>query len=198
MLIKIVILLCIITILCIVNIHFKRIKRRNLFLALISGAYLVTLFSFTFLGRVPFPEKLFILNPFESYVSILFVRWYGCGEYILRAIVGNVLIFVPLGLLMGNMLDIKSKYLIIAGIGFFLSLAIEAAQYITMLGTFEVDDLINNTWGAVIGCAMTVALRRKENSIRKNLIILLPLLVFIVVVIAVCTVPVAKEILILF
>ena len=58
-------------------------------------------------------------------------------------IIQNILLFIPLGLLIGG------KRGIIAGL--LLSIGIELTQYIAVLGYCEFDDVLNNTIGAAIG-----------------------------------------------
>lgn len=60
----------------------------------------------------------------------------------------NMLLFVPLGFLSGNMSGIIT--------GFLISLGIEVTQFISVLGFCEIDDVLNNTVGTVFG----VILRR--------------------------------------
>ena len=55
----------------------------------------------------------------------------------------NILLFIPLGFLIGG------KRGIIAGV--LLSIGIELTQYIFRLGYCELDDVLNNTIGAAIG-----------------------------------------------
>lgn len=58
-------------------------------------------------------------------------------------IIQNILLFIPLGFLIGG------KRGIIAGL--LLSIGIELTQYIAVLGYCELDDVLNNTIGAAIG-----------------------------------------------
>lgn len=58
-------------------------------------------------------------------------------------IIQNILLFIPLGFLIGG------KRGIIAGV--LLSIGIELTQYIAVLGYCELDDVLNNTIGATIG-----------------------------------------------
>ena len=58
-------------------------------------------------------------------------------------IIQNILLFIPLGFLIGG------KRGIIAGL--LLSIGIELTQYIAVLGYCEFDDVLNNTIGAAIG-----------------------------------------------
>ena len=58
-------------------------------------------------------------------------------------IIQNILLFIPLGFLIGG------KRGIIAGV--LLSIGIELTQYIAVLGYCELDDVLNNTIGVAIG-----------------------------------------------
>ena len=68
----------------------------------------------------------------------------GNRQFLLENI-GNVILFIPLGVALkcGGMKDVKKA-------GFLVSLLIEVLQFTSSLGTFECDDLIHNTPGAVI------------------------------------------------
>ena len=59
----------------------------------------------------------------------------------------NIVLFVPLGFLIGGWQGIV--------VGIVLSCGIEAAQYIFRLGYCELDDVLNNTIGAGIGAGIS-------------------------------------------
>ena len=61
-------------------------------------------------------------------------------------IIQNILLFIPLGFLIGG------KRGIIAGV--LLSIGIELTQYIAVLGYCELDDVLHNTIGAAIGALL--------------------------------------------
>lgn len=73
----------------------------------------------------------------------------------------NILLFVPLGFLIGGW-----KGLVF---GFCLSCGIEAIQYIGRLGYCELDDVLNNTIGAGIGAGLNVLIRKSvgDMGLRK-------------------------------
>lgn len=62
----------------------------------------------------------------------------------------NVAMFVPIGFFAGGALKKKHIWNIL-GIGIVLSFFIELTQLITTRGVFNVDDIIHNTLGCVIG-----------------------------------------------
>ncbi len=77
-------------------------------------------------------------------------------------VVGNTGWFVPLGLFINGLWKEGWKKGLIYG--FLLSLFIEVMQYLLQSGVSDVDDLICNSLGAVLGCVLmdlTLALWRK-------------------------------------
>ena len=67
-----------------------------------------------------------------------------------RLFLGNIGWFVPFGFLLPILLK-KMNLLKVAVLGFLFSFGIETMQYIFRKGVAELDDLILNTLGAVIG-----------------------------------------------
>lgn len=67
--------------------------------------------------------------------------------------VGNIVWFIPLG---GYLVwkYPKCSVLLATAAGFLLSLGIEVSQYIFGVGVTEVDDLVLNTTGALIGAVL--------------------------------------------
>ena len=63
---------------------------------------------------------------------------------------GNVLVFVPFGFF-SAMASRKRNFLRTSLDGFLLSLVVETFQLLTMVGSFDVDDLILNTFGVMLG-----------------------------------------------
>lgn len=63
----------------------------------------------------------------------------------------NILLFVPLGLLLPIVKESFGSLKKVFISGFLFSLSIEVTQILTKRGWFDVDDVINNTLGAVIG-----------------------------------------------
>ena len=75
-------------------------------------------------------------------------------------IVGNILMFIPVGVF-GGVLWRWKCVILAAG----LSFAIELTQLISCRGLFEFDDIIHNTLGAVIGVGVVMIARWVWNKI---------------------------------
>ena len=69
----------------------------------------------------------------------------------------NILLFIPLGLLIGGWKGLIT--------GFCLSFAIEVIQYFGRFGYCELDDILNNTIGAGIGAALNALIRNSVGDI---------------------------------
>lgn len=78
----------------------------------------------------------------------------------------NILIFVPLGLYVGILF--KKLSLAQKMFSFFMvSLCCEVCQYILKIGAFDITDIINNTFGGIIGLLLYKGLEKAFNSPAK-------------------------------
>ena len=68
----------------------------------------------------------------------------------------NILLFVPFGFLLPIISERFRSFWLTTVTGFVFSAGIETMQYITGRGLTEVDDVINNTAGALIGYILYV------------------------------------------
>lgn len=65
-------------------------------------------------------------------------------------LVGNILLFIPLSFILMGLFN-RRKLLSVIICGIILSVSIESAQYIFHIGFADVDDLILNVTGSIIG-----------------------------------------------
>lgn len=63
----------------------------------------------------------------------------------------NILLFVPFGLLWPVIRKNRCSIRGIFVLGFIISLSVEVTQYFSMRGVFDIEDLITNVIGTVIG-----------------------------------------------
>ncbi|MDD3839476.1 MAG: VanZ family protein [Clostridia bacterium] len=96
---------------------------------------------------------------FANYIPFKTIYFYLVGEGINEGIakvnlLGNIIGFMPYGFLAPLLeTDIKD-YKKALKAGLFISLTFEVIQLITGLGSFDVDDLILNTLGTILGYAI--------------------------------------------
>ena len=104
--------------------------------------YIIIILVLTIINRNVGENRIIRITPFWTYslVSIPQYRW---------EIYLNVLLFIPLGFLLGWAYDLNFPRTIC--IAFILSISIEIVQYFYQLGVSEVDDIIHNTLGTAIG-----------------------------------------------
>lgn len=62
----------------------------------------------------------------------------------------NCFMFMPIGYMLPRLRSYKATIMI----GFLLTCCIEILQLVTIRGTFEIGDIIANTLGTIIGCAI--------------------------------------------
>lgn len=140
-------------------------SRHKLLVGIVFVIYLVMLVYFMFfaevLGRsitsesynynlIPFKE----ISRFIKYSDILGMRAVAAN------LLGNVIAFVPFGLFLPGMINNRFGYIGMFFLSLDLSLFIEISQLITKVGSFDVDDLILNTIGGVIGYCIYRLIRK--------------------------------------
>ena len=81
---------------------------------------------------------------------------------ILENILGNIAIFIPFGLLLPIVQKDKSKKIILYGL--ITSALIEIIQYVFALGSSDIDDLMLNTLGTVIGYLLYKIIHKKARA----------------------------------
>lgn len=100
-------------------------------------------------------------TPFAAFRQALTIaRRTGDPSFFLLNIPGNILIFLPLGLLPPLLWGKMEKLWKTALFGFGVSLFIEVTQLILPRGT-DVDDLLLNTFGTLLGYALFALIRKR-------------------------------------
>lgn len=119
-------------------------------------AYLAFLLYFLFwseyFGRTEKIEGFqYNLEPFREIRRYISLRQ-AMPMLFVTNIVGNIAAFVPLGVLLPVLLPVRMKRLWVTFfLSYLLSLAVETAQTLGHVGIFDLDDIILNTAGGVLG-----------------------------------------------
>ena len=132
---------------------------REVFLYGVMGLYLLILFFLLFGKRDMGSFRSVNWIPFHEISAYLFgtdaaVRAFGLGN-----ILGNVLIFMPLGFYL-SLLHPKGTVLFHTALVMAFSAAAELLQYLFMVGASDIDDVILNTLGGLIGAGVFVLFQR--------------------------------------
>lgn len=105
------------------------------------------------------------LEPFSQIRS----DWDGGSSIGRLNLFGNLLIFIPFGMLLRIALRRKALRLLgAAAVSFAASLALECSQALFGIGTFDVDDLILNTAGGLFGAMAAGAALLLPRLLRKR------------------------------
>ncbi|MGN0482569.1 MAG: VanZ family protein [Lachnospiraceae bacterium] len=134
----------------------KKNQKKKWIFALFFIAYLILLFYFLFfaeiLGRTKFgTDYHYNLIPFREIQRFWMYRdVVGIAPMMLN-IVGNVVAFMPFGILVPILSYRCRNVFHTVLLSFELSLSVEVIQLISKTGSFDVDDLILNTLGGLAG-----------------------------------------------
>lgn len=108
--------------------------------------------------------------------ATLAMLWNGSGLLrFVENVVGNVLLFVPLGLFIPLLLKKSGKQALIVGVA--VSLCFEIVQYIGAYGASDIDDVLLNGLGTLLGIKLLTWLRTRKGSRGKQLAAALVLIV---------------------
>ena len=135
-------------------------------IALLFLAWLVVIAVATLADRTPgiIPTEPELI-PFHSYRSVIA----GENKEILRSNFMNVVLFCPAGLLACELLpkswSLAKRVILVAVLFALVSAGIEICQYHFALGQAEIDDVIHNILGALIGAVVcTIRIKRKPRK----------------------------------
>lgn len=112
-------------------------------------------------------EQRVFLYPFQTTISMTNEAIHakkGQGHLwrtLIWNVVGNIVWFIPLGFLLPWEIRKAQKLRNLAGLAFLISLMAETLQYIFEVGIFDIDDIIWNTFGALLGFSIFHFLKAK-------------------------------------
>ena len=145
---------------------FKTGLRYSAILLLVE--YVFLLFCSTVIFRATGETRQYGFHPFWSYSR---------PDLLVENIM-NVVVFVPVGLMLGSLLRVKGSstseatksmtWLMVAIIGCGISVTIESLQFFFLRGFSEVDDVMHNTLGCLLGYGIMTILRIIFNTRYNN------------------------------
>lgn len=144
----------------------KNEQQRGRFMTLLFWIYVIVLLRFTVfrddfsLSHIMVNGKL-NLELFTAYIPFLRGGFIWLFIYLF---VGNIVWFIPLGVYLVWKEPGRTVWRAVL-IGLLLSIAIEVSQYIFGVGVTEVDDLVLNTAGTLIGA---ILMRMKQKIVKER------------------------------
>lgn len=158
-----------------------KLEKRNILTITLFVVYILLLVGII-LFKLPFysekiSDKIQVINliPFQGSFD-------ENGSFLLREIIGNILIFMPLGIyicMLKNEWSFMKKILLIIS----LTLAFEVIQFIFAIGRSDITDILGNTLGGVIGIGIHVLLQGIFKNRTIKIINTLALIVTVCVVV---------------
>ncbi|WP_210340933.1 VanZ family protein [Alkalicoccobacillus gibsonii] len=122
--------------------------------------YILMVLGVTVFSRGSYYAGSIDLTLFSSYVE----AWNEFSVKSWQFVILNIVMFLPLGILLPLLQDRFKHAAWTLAAAILFTLAIETFQYFTGFGVFEVDDLFNNTLGAIIGYGMTMSVLKVRNK----------------------------------
>lgn len=157
----------------------KNRKILHVFSWILFTIYLVVMVYFLFfceqLGRVPSDEYRYNLKPFTEIKRYLnYIQELGYF-YVILNLAGNVICFMPLGFVLPVLSNRKWGIFRITFVSFLASVLVELIQLVSKLGSCDVDDIIMNTCGGLLGYILFlicnkiyhIATKKKKKNGRK-------------------------------
>ena len=140
----------------------ENVSWRKLLWTAVTAFYFLFFLYITLLMRSYGSRRMVELRPFIS-----FYPTHPEFHYVIE----NILLFIPLGILFPIRFSFARRWKRMIGIALCLSLAVEFLQFVFRCGKSEVDDLIANVLGAVIGFGIyrvCQKLRKVISIVRKG------------------------------
>ena len=139
---------------------FKTGLRYSVALLLIE--YIFLIFCSTIIFRTTGEISQYDFHPFWSYQAIQDGR-----EELLAENIMNVIVFIPVGLLLGIAFKQVTWWKVLL-VGCNISAVIELLQFFLMRGFSEVDDVMHNSLGCILGYVMSVTFVYGKIKIQNN------------------------------
>ena len=148
----------------------KNRHRKQGFVLLVLYLVLLTYFLFfaEAMGRTPdshadYSYNLVLFKEIKRFIIHREILGY---KAVALNLMGNVIAFMPFGFILPEVWDQLNKWYTIILLGFLFSLGIEIAQMTARVGSFDVDDLLLNTIGALLGYIVFVIAKGVWNNYR--------------------------------
>ncbi len=162
--------------------HNKKIVKKNKreFLWVLFGAYCIALFFILFVRRkfeiwLPYWEEVKMsinLVPFRSIRGNVFYIIEGTDRYMIRHsvinLLGNIALFMPYGFCVPRLFERFRRFGMFVLLSLGILLSAETIQVLTLRGSFDIDDIILNMLGAVIGFSLSKKRVSNEQSTRPK------------------------------
>lgn len=104
-------------------------------------------------GNNLWPTYNYNIIPFHTIKSLVYHREYYNTDTWVKNLFGNIVMFIPLGVFIPALNRKLLRPWIFLLVIVFILFVVESIQLFTRVGSFDIDDIILNTLGAMIGLA---------------------------------------------
>ena len=141
----------------------NREKIEKVIIYIVFALFILLMIKILFLSRVSFfelfdgereVERSFNLIPFQSVIEFLLGNTENSRNFSYANLVGNIAIFIPLGFYISFFRkESRKDNILVKSIltVFVVSLAVEIVQWLFVIGTADIDDIILNCIGGFVG-----------------------------------------------
>ena len=147
----------------------KHKKSIRILCIILFGLYIALLVYFLFfaemLGRTNVNRTYhYNLIPFKEIKRFIIYHEQLGMAAVFSNLAGNILIFTPFGFLLPTMSMKLRSFFRVTLLGMELSLIVECVQLVTKTGSCDIDDLLLNTIGGMLGYAAYAVVQRKRDK----------------------------------
>lgn len=133
----------------------------NLFLTALAFGYALVMCWLLFYRNRYFGEGYsYNLVPFFTIKKYIVYHDHFNFDIWFKNLFGNIVLFMPIGLFLPLLNKKYSRGIVLAAASILLITIVELTQMLTRVGSFDIDDIILNTFGALLGLMMTKYLVR--------------------------------------
>ncbi len=135
------------------------------------GAYALFMMYNLFSGSSHYQGRFVDINmtPFKTIkMYINYFDHFDLQTWIVN-VFGNVLAFIPLGFFLAWLFPITAKWWRMTLILIFAVSAIEVMQFFLKVGSFDVDDILLNTFGGMIGYVLFTGAMKVIGSLKERI-----------------------------
>ena len=134
-----------------------KLRMRHILILFLLVFYLYVVLGITILSRNESPTREISLELFRTFRNTFQAR---------KQIYENIIMFIPFSVLLYMLAEPFRKLWISLTMGICGSLLIETTQWVTMTGHFELDDILTNTIGMLIGYLGCMIVEKVVNRIK--------------------------------
>ena len=100
------------------------------------------------------------LEPFKEIIRFIKYRHVvGYSAFVIN-VIGNVVAFMPFGFFIPHIAVKRTGCIKVLSLTFIFTLSVETIQLVSKLGRFDIDDIILNTLGGILGYILYLIYRK--------------------------------------